>query len=52
MQKIGDGLIFFFFSKGFGLADIRPSGRNLVEKAEIKAWIFASMLILEPQSKS
>ena len=24
MQKIGDGLIFFFFSKGFGLADIRP----------------------------
>ena len=24
MQKIGDGFFFFFFSKGFGLADIWP----------------------------
>ena len=24
VQKIGDGLFIFFFSKGFGLADIRP----------------------------
>merc|ERR1711951_52719 len=36
LQKTGDGFFFFFFSKGFGQADIRPlnasSSRNLEKK--------------------
>ena len=39
VQKFEDGLIFFYFSKGFGLADIRPKRRVRTFERDCRAFL-------------